>query len=234
MSADRITELTFLSWQFDYVKCNSWPFRFSPFCAVLWLPLSFVNPWNLHPFTFTAVPNNHKLPFSAAQAFRISAWQNRQQACPFPAGVVTLVFGEVEHFVHLITWNLNSCLCPCGPCGWIWLRSLLGTTHDYLGLNWVLAEHFNLFLLFHSCHQLVPIWSLILPPCPSVMCCGVQVCALCWLGPFRRVGWFWRSVCSLPPCAVLAFCPSFVSAFFFLLPFRVVPAPAGCVCVCNI
>ena len=35
-----------------------------------------------------------------------------------------------------------------------------------------------------------------------------------------------------PACAVLSFCPSFVSAFFFLLPFRVVPAPAGCVCVC--
>ena len=37
-----------------------------------------------------------------------------------------------------------------------------------------------------------------------------------------------------PPCAVLAFCPSSVSAFFFLLPFRVDPAPAGCVYVCNI
>ena len=35
-----------------------------------------------------------------------------------------------------------------------------------------------------------------------------------------------------PPCAVLALCPSFVSAFFFPLPFRVVPAPAGGVCVC--
>ena len=57
------------------------------------------------------------------------------------------------------------------------------------------------------------------------------MCALCWLGPFRCVGWFWRFVCSLTPRAVLAFCPSFASAFFFLLPFRVVPAPAGCVCV---
>ena len=25
------------------------------------------------------------------------------------------------------------------------------------------------------------------------------MCALCWLGPFRCVGWFWRFVCSLPP-----------------------------------
>ena len=22
--------------------------------------------------------------------------------------------GEVKHVVHLIRWNLNSCLCPCG------------------------------------------------------------------------------------------------------------------------
>ena len=32
----------------------------------------------------------------------------------FPAGVVTLASGEVEHIVHLIRWNLNSPLCPCG------------------------------------------------------------------------------------------------------------------------
>ena len=30
----------------------------------------------------------------------------RQQACPFPAGVVSLVSGEVKHIVHLIRWNL--------------------------------------------------------------------------------------------------------------------------------
>ena len=32
-------------------------------------------------------------------------------------GVVLLpswLFGEVEHIVHLIRLNLNSCLCPCG------------------------------------------------------------------------------------------------------------------------
>ena len=35
-------------------------------------------------------------------------WDNRQQACPFPAGVVSLVFGEVKHIVHLIRWNLKA------------------------------------------------------------------------------------------------------------------------------
>ena len=35
-------------------------------------------------------------------------WYNRQQACPFPAGVVSLVFGEVKHIVHPIRWNLKA------------------------------------------------------------------------------------------------------------------------------
>ena len=38
-----------------------------------------------------------------------------------------MVFGEVEHIVHLIRWNLNSCLCHCGT---TWLRSRRGITHD--------------------------------------------------------------------------------------------------------
>ena len=52
------------------------------------------------------------------------------------------------------------------------------------------------------------------------MCCGVQVCALCWLGPSRRVGWFWRSVCSPPLLRCFGLGPSFVSALFSpCLPF---------------
>ncbi len=41
-------------------------------------------------------------------------WDNRQQACPFPADVVSLVFGEVKHIVHLIRWNLIAVLCQLG------------------------------------------------------------------------------------------------------------------------
>ena len=37
---------------------------------------------------------------------------NRQQACPFPAGMVSLVSGEVKHIVHLIRWNLIAVICP--------------------------------------------------------------------------------------------------------------------------
>ena len=38
----------------------------------------------------------------------------RQQACPFPAGVVSLVSGEVKHVVHLIRWNLIAVICQLG------------------------------------------------------------------------------------------------------------------------
>jgi hypothetical protein len=52
--------------------------------------------------------------FAAAPAFILHHDMNhdRQQACPFPAGVLFLVFGEVQHIVHLIRWNLNSCFMP--------------------------------------------------------------------------------------------------------------------------
>ena len=64
-----------------------------------------------------------------------SCW-NRQQACPFPAGVVSLVSGEVKHIVHLIRWNSYSRLCHCGT---TWPRSRWREqSHDFLGFrNWV-------------------------------------------------------------------------------------------------
>ena len=94
----------------------------SRLCTVFWtVPWE---PWNQQFFFTAADLNSQKPPFwTAAQAFRIAAWQNRQQTCPFPAGVVTLVSGEVEHIMHLIRWNLNSRLCPCG---WTWPRPLFG------------------------------------------------------------------------------------------------------------
>ena len=54
--------------------------------------------------------------FTAASAFvmRHDMHDNRQQACPLPAGVVSLVFDEVKHVVHLIRGNLKAVLCPCG------------------------------------------------------------------------------------------------------------------------
>ena len=73
------------------------------------------------------------------------------------------------------------------------------------------------------------------PPCPSVMCRGVSGCALCWLGPFLRVGWFWRFVCSLPPalfCPLARrWCPLFSSSC--LSRFTRL-RPGVCVSVCNI
>ena len=53
---------------------------------------------------------------TAARAFEVQhdMCDNRQQACPFPAGVVSLVSGEVKHVVHLIRWNLYSRYMPIG------------------------------------------------------------------------------------------------------------------------
>ena len=157
-------------------------------------------------------------------------WKTLQAGTCFP-GVAFFFWwfsGEVEHFVHLIWWNLNSCLCHCGT---TWQRSRRGVTHDFCcRWNWVLFK--LIVLVFHARQQLVPH---LVPNSPFV--------------PLRNVSWglgvcsvFVRSVSPrrlvlevrsfpFPPCAVSACCPSSVSAFFFLLPFRVDPAPAGCVCV---
>ena len=90
----------------------------------------FRSPWNLHLFVLATVPNNQKLLFpAAASAFDVihDMSDRRQQACPLPAGVVPLVFGEVKHFVHLIRWNSYSRLIPSGTTG---PRSRRGVTHD--------------------------------------------------------------------------------------------------------
>ena len=85
---------------------------------------------------------------SAGWIFSESNKSRRHQACLFPAGVVTLVSGgvelRVEHIVHLIRSNLNSCLCTCGL---TWPRSRLGVTHDSLGMN---GAPFNSCCFFNS------------------------------------------------------------------------------------
>ena len=63
-----------------------------------------------------AVGTIRNLVFSAASAFEVKhdMSDRRQQACPFPAGVVSLVSGGVKHIVHLIRWNSYSCSMPSG------------------------------------------------------------------------------------------------------------------------
>ena len=84
------------------------------------------------------VLNSQKLRFPAASALNLahdmSKW--RQQACPFPAGVVSLVSGEVKHVVHLIRWNPYSRYMPLGLTG---TRACCGTIARPLGFrNWFL------------------------------------------------------------------------------------------------
>ena len=70
---------------------------------------------------------------TAASAFQMQhdMRDKRQQACPFPAGVVSLVSGEVKHVVHLIRWNLKAVYANWGK---TWPRSQKGNTARTLGI----------------------------------------------------------------------------------------------------
>ena len=138
---------------------------------------------------------------------------NRQQACPFPAGVVSLVFGEVKHIVHLIRWNLKAVLCQLGQdlnTGLEWHNART------LGLGAESCCLTNCFG-FLVCHQLVPH---LVPNFPRVplrnVSWGLGVCAVlvrsvspCRLVPEVRLF-------PSPPCAVFGrlpfVCPLFSSS----------------------
>ena len=140
---------------------------------------------------------------------------NRQQACPFPAGVVSLVSGEVKHIVHN-SLELESRLCQLGQelttC-LEWLNARL------LGLGAESCCLTNCFG-FLVCHQLVPH---LVPNFPRVplrnVSWGLGVCAVlvrsvspCRLVPEVRLF-------PSPPALFLAVCPSCVR-FFLPLAFQ--------------
>ena len=91
-----------------------------PFCTFLWspaFPAVLCEPSGMHLYWVKPLRTTKNLIFTtAARAFEVQhdMWDNRQQACPFPAGVVSLVSGEVKHVVHLFRWNLKAVLCQLG------------------------------------------------------------------------------------------------------------------------
>ena len=144
--------------------------------------------------------------------------------------MVSLVFGEVKHIVHLIRWNLKAVLCRLGQdlnTGLEWHNART------LGLGAESCCLTNCFG-FLVCHQLVPH---LVPNFPRVplrnVSWGLGVCAVLVrsVSPCRLV----LEVRLFPSPPLRLFWPSArrVSAFFFLLPFRVDPALAGCVCVTS-
>ena len=163
------------------------------------------------------VLNNHKLRFyRSLSCFTTTCDINDTTGRSTSLGVVFLllmVFGEVEHFVHLIRWNLNSRFCPRG---WPDYRPGKGMTHDLSRiLNWVLVK-FCFFI-----HELVPHWSPISCVLPSP---GRS-------GPLRAevdVGFRFvrlvqvQALPSSPPSAGLVPCPSALR-FSFSLPFQGLP-----------
>ena len=144
--------------------------------------------------------------------------------------MVSLVFGEVKHIVHLIRWNLKAVLCRLGQdlnTGLEWHNART------LGLGAESCCLTNCFG-FLVCHQLVPH---LVPNFPRVplrnVSWGLGVCAVLVrsVSPCRLV--LEVRLFPSPPCACFGRLPVVCPLFFFLLPFRVDPALAGCVCVTS-
>ena len=93
------------------VKQSAIPF-FSLFCEGPLFRPSFANLWNLHPLLVKPyrTTTNSLLRRCSSNCLQCNMSQ-RQQACPFPAGVVTLVSGEVD-LCELISSNLNQPFMP--------------------------------------------------------------------------------------------------------------------------
>ena len=113
--------------------CNRWPYCYPPFLKSLAAPVVPGFLAEIPVYQSEAVRNNQKLCFfTAASAFKMQhdMGDNRQQACPFPAAVVSLVSGEVKHVVHLIRWNLKAVYANWGK---TWPRSRKGNNARPLG-----------------------------------------------------------------------------------------------------
>ena len=96
----------------------------------------------LHIYLTEGVPNNQKLQFlTTAQAFRILTWPRRQQACPFPAGVVSLVSGAVKHVVQSNSLELEQLFMP------MWLDLTTVPAGSNARLTRIELSPFNLILI---------------------------------------------------------------------------------------
>ena len=136
--------------------------------------------------------------------------------------MVFLVSGEAKHFVHL---KLNSRLMP------MWcdrLPSLRGSSNARLfrfELNPI-----KCFLFCIPLHQLVPHLVPNYPPCPSVMCRGVEVCSVLVksVSPRRLV----LEVRLFPPLRCFVRWPVVGVHIFLPLAFQGLPGFGPGVCVC--
>ena len=146
----------------------------------------------------------------------------------------------------MVVWWGETCCAPnsldFGSCFYAnWGKTLTtvpvqGTIARPLGLGTESCCLTNCFG-FRVCHQLVPH---LVPNFPRVplrnVSWGLGVCAVLVrsVSPCRLVSGGPSVSPPPPPALFLAVSARRVSAFFFLLPFRVDPALAGCVRVCNI
>ena len=103
-------------WISNSSKCNSWPYGYAPFSQCPAVPDVPGFLAKLPFYQSESVRNLQKLRFLCSFSLWGETWHMRLKATgmSFPAGVVSLVSGEVKHIVHLIRWNLKAVLCPCG------------------------------------------------------------------------------------------------------------------------
>ena len=94
------------------VQQSSQPCRASPFLGCPAAPVVYGNFANPPSLLKWCCPEQPETIFQQSLALQQDMGYRRQQACPFPAGMVSLVFDEVDHFVRLLHLNLNSCLMP--------------------------------------------------------------------------------------------------------------------------
>ena len=107
-------------------------FPFCTFCDVPRFRLSFMNPVNASLLS-EATSNYQKPPFFAAtfaaKVHQVTTYESIRQAHVLQVWFSSFwwLSGEVQHFVHLIRWNLKAVLCPCG---WLEHGPVVAQSHE--------------------------------------------------------------------------------------------------------
>ena len=136
MWTDLIHEFTHFNMVIRLSKVQQWAILLSAFLRCPAAPAVLLILIQVQFSRSDVSPSCQKLSFlTDAQAVEtIRKSRGRYASSRFGDSSFWWLSGEVEHIVHLIRWNLNSRLCPCGLIDY---GPALGVTHDYLGVNWI-------------------------------------------------------------------------------------------------
>ena len=210
------SELTHFNLVIHLVHCNSWPCGLSAICDlcapdVPGIPVDLRSfKWNCSEQPETSV---FAATFVATRHHVKSLWKGRHTS--FRCGLFSFwLSGEVKHIVHLIRWNLEAVLCPCG-----WLEHGPGAGNNRTTFRNLGTESWFNFSWFHQLIPIGPLSHALLPP--QV---GWLRLVLRSLLVFALAGWF-RRFRLPPPPLVLVRVRRPLRFFLFPLPFQGLPAP---------